>query len=205
MAEHKTHEGLDWAQAYARLEQLARATQAPTSTHEEMLALLDARARELAQPLVSQQAPGALLEVTRWRSGDQAYALATRFIHEVLRGAELIPLPGAPALLCGLTLLRGEVLPVVELAPLFGRPASSPGTVVLVVGASRPELGLAVAQVEEVVPLPRDTFLPPPAPLQAQGGALVSGINREGLILLEGEALLSDSRLIFDISDEGTS
>ncbi len=71
-----------------------------------------------------ERASGTLLEVARFRSGGQEYALETRFVHEVLRGAELTPCPGAPPVLRGLTLLRGEVLPVVELAPLFGRPAS---------------------------------------------------------------------------------
>jgi purine-binding chemotaxis protein CheW len=205
MAEHKTGDGLNWAEAYARLAQLAQSTEAGTSTPEEHRSVLEARARELARPLSPAREAGTLLEVARFRSGGQPYALETRFVHEVLRGVELTPLPGAPPLLRGLTLLRGEVLPLVELAPLFGRPATHTGDVVLVVGASRPELGLCVEEVEEVASLPRDTLLAPPAALEATASGLVSGIHREGLILLEAEALLRDSRLIFDISDEGSA
>jgi purine-binding chemotaxis protein CheW len=204
MAEHKTAEVLNWAQAYARLEQLARSAEASTSTPEEARAVLDTRARELARPLSPEREAGTLLEVARFRSGGQSYALETRFVHEVLRGMELTPLPGAPALLRGLTLLRGEVLPLVELGPLFGRPATRAGDVILVVGAARPELGLCVDEVEEVTSLPRDTLLAPPAALEASSGGLVSGIHRDGLILLEAEALLRDSRLLFDILDEGS-
>jgi purine-binding chemotaxis protein CheW len=204
MTERKTGEGLDWEAAYAQLDRLAKATEsANTRSPEEAQTLLDARARELARPLVPEKPSGALLEVARFRSGDQEYALETRFVHEVLRTAELTPLPGAPPLLRGLTLLRGEVLPVVELAPLFGRPASGRGSGVLLVGLARPDLGLAVESVEEVVLLPRDTLLPPPATLAAEAVKLVSGIHREGTLLLEGEALLGDSRLIFDLTDEG--
>lgn len=202
MAENKPGGGLSWAQAYARL---ARATQEETSSPEQALATLEARARELARPPAPERDADALLEVARFRSGGQPYALETRFIHEVLRGVELTPLPGAPPALRGLTLLRGEVLPAVELAPLFGRPASGTGGMLLVVGAVRPELGLCVEEVEEVVHLPREGLLPPPAALEAETRGLVSGIHREGLILLEGEALLRDSRLFFDIADEGTS
>lgn len=205
MAKHETGGGLDWAQAYARLEHLARTSQATgTSSPEEALAVLEARARTLAQPPSPERTPGSVLEVARFRSGEQAYALPTRFIHEVLRDVELTPLPGASALLRGLTLLRGEVLPLVELAPLFGRPATHTGQVVLVVGAARPELGLCVEEVEEVSLLSREELLAPPSPLEAEARGLMSGIYREGLILLEGDALLNDSRLIFDISDEGT-
>jgi purine-binding chemotaxis protein CheW len=205
MDEHAKGGGLDWAEAYARLARLARSAEADASAPEQAAAVLEARARELARPLAPAKDPGSELEVARFSSGGQAYALATRFLHEVLRGVELTPLPGAPPLLRGLTLLRGEVLPVVELAPLFGRPATRTGDVVLVVGASRPELGLCVEAAEEVFLLPRDSLLPPPATLDAEASRLLSGIDREGLVLLEGEALLSDSRLIFDISDEGRS
>jgi purine-binding chemotaxis protein CheW len=206
MAERKTGQALNWQEAYARLSRLEAAMEsASTLTPEEAQALLDARAQELARPAVPERPSGTLLEVARFRSGGQEYALETRFVHEVLRTAELTPLPGAPPLLRGLTLLRGEVLPVVELAPLFGRPASGRGSGVILVGQARPELGLAVETVEEVVLLPRDTLLPPPATLAAEAVQLVSGIHREGTLLLEGEALLSDSRLIFDLSesDEG--
>jgi purine-binding chemotaxis protein CheW len=204
MAERKTGPGRNWEEAYARLSQLATATgSATTRTPEEAQALLDARARELARPVVPERASGSLLEVARFRSGGQEYALETRFVHEVLRTVELTPLPGAPPLLRGLTLLRGEVFPVVELAPLFGRPPSGHGSGVLLVGLGRPDLGLAVEAVEEVVLLPRDTLLPPPATLPAEAVRLVSGIHREGTLLLEGEALLGDSRLVFDLTDEG--
>jgi purine-binding chemotaxis protein CheW len=92
----------------------------------------------------------------------------------------------------------------VELPPLFGRPATHAGDILLVVGGTRPELGLCVEEAEEVTSLPRDTLLAPPSALDADARGLVSGIHREGLILLEAEALLRDSRLVFDISDEGS-
>ena len=205
MAQNKPGGGLDWAAAYARLERLAKAARETASSPEQAVEALEARARELARPVAPPRAEGSLLEVARFRSGEQAYALETRFVHEVLRGVELTPLPGSPGVLRGLTLLRGEVLAAVELAPLFGRPTSGKLGMLLVVGAARPELGLCVEEVEEVLHLAREELLPPPAALEAETQGLVSGIHREGLILLEGEALLKDSRLFFDIADEGTS
>jgi purine-binding chemotaxis protein CheW len=202
--DRKTGQGLNWEEAYARLDRLAKATEsANTRTPEEAQALLDARARELARPAVPERASGTLLEVARFRSGGQEYALETRFVHEVLRSVELTPLPGAPPLLRGLTLLRGEVLPVVELGPLFGRPVSGHGSGVLLIGLGRADLGLSVESVEEVTLLSRDTLLPAPATLAAEAVRLVSGIHREGTLLLEGEALLGDSRLVFDLTGEG--
>ncbi|MDC0712711.1 chemotaxis protein CheW [Stigmatella sp. ncwal1] len=204
MPERKTG-GLDWAEARARLERMMEhAAQAGDLSPEKAREVLDARALELARPPLSERAAGDLLEVARFRLGGQMYALATRYLHEVLRAPELTPLPGAPALLRGLTLLRGEVLPVVELTPLFGRAASGTSGTVLVMGLGRAELGLCAEAVEEVTQVPRDDLLPVPTAL-AEVGDWVSSIHRDGTIFLEGEALLGDSRLIFDISDEGAA
>jgi purine-binding chemotaxis protein CheW len=199
--------GLDWAAAYRRLERLSAAAEASTAPDAQAdAALLEARARALAQPLSRDTRTGLLLELVHFRSGEQDYALESRFVLEVLRAPEqLVPLPGAPEPLRGLTLLRGEVLAVVELAPLFGRPASSTQGPVLVVGSSRPELGLRADAVEEVFLVSRDTLLPAPVALATGERALVSGISRDGIIVLEGSALLEDGRLFFDISEERTA
>jgi purine-binding chemotaxis protein CheW len=173
----------------------------PDSDADE--ALLEARARALARPLAREARTGPLLELVHFRSGEQDYALESRFVLEVLRSPEqLVPLPGAPEQLRGLTLLHGEVLAVVELAPLFGRMATLTQGPVLVVGSARPELGLRADSVEEVRLLSRDTLLPAPTALGARERALVSGISRDGIIVLEGAALLEDGRLFFDISEE---
>lgn len=202
--EEKPTGKLDWAEAYARLARLALASEAAeTLAPEEAEAVLELRARQLARPLASPVPQSALQEVVRFGDGEQSYALASRFVHEVLRSPELTPLPGAPPLLRGLCLLRGEVLPVVELAPLFGRPVTGALGLVLVLGEARAELGVCTSAVEEVAPLSAGTLLPPPPTLAPEGRALVSGIDREGLILLEGAALLGDSRLVFDLADEG--
>jgi purine-binding chemotaxis protein CheW len=199
--------GLDWAAAHRRLARLAATAEATTPLEPEReAALLEERARALARPLGRETQAGPLLELMHFRSGEQDYALETRFVLEVLRSLEqLVPLPGAPEALRGLTLLHGEALAVVELAPLFGRAAPTTHGPVLVVGSGRPELGLRADAVEEVLLVSRDTLLPAPPTLGNQERALVSGINRDGLIVLEGEALLEDGRLFFDLSEERTA
>ncbi|RKH68514.1 chemotaxis protein CheW [Corallococcus llansteffanensis] len=197
---------IDWERAHARLEELERATEArDTFTDEAAQAQLDARARALARPAELPVLPGSQREVLRFRASGQMYALESRFILEVMRAPELTPLPGAPPLLRGLTLLRGEVLPVVELAPLFGRPAAQAQGPVLVVGTTRPELGLRTDEVTEVAVLTGTELLPAPPSLEEEAGALVAGVSPDGTLVLEGEALLGDSRLVFELSEEGVA
>lgn len=168
----------------------------------EAQALLEARARALARPLQPPAATGSLLQLVSFHSGPLPLALESRFVRQVLRSTEPTPLPGAPPLLRGLVLLRGEVLPVVELAPLFGQPAPAlrPGPL-LVVGTGHAELVLATASVEEVRSLPRSELLPPPPALAPQEGSLLAGVSPQGLLVLEGSALLADERLFFDLGE----
>ncbi|MCY1018977.1 chemotaxis protein CheW [Pyxidicoccus sp. MSG2] len=193
--------GIDWDAARARLARLAAAAQEEdVLAPAEALAVLDARARALAREPGTEVEPGTLREAVHFRTAGQRYALESRFVLEVVRAAEVVPLPGAPPSLRGLTLLHGEVLPVVELAPLFGRAPSEASGPLLVIGEGRPELGLRTEEVEEVTLLRGRTLLPPPSTVDT---SLVSAAEEDGTLVLEGEALLGDSRLVFDLSDEG--
>ena len=199
--------GLDWVAAYERLERLADAatTDAQQSPERER-EVMDERARRLAVATRADSAPAHLLELVHFHVGGQDYALEARFVREVLRSSEQhVTLPGAPPQLRGVVLLHGEVLAVVELAPLFGRPAPSAQGPILVVGLGRAELGLRADRVEEVLSVSREALLAPPGALGPQERSLVAGLTSEGIIVLEGEALLRDGRLFFDLSEERTS
>ncbi|NTX51662.1 chemotaxis protein CheW [Myxococcus sp. CA039A] len=196
--------GIDWDSVRARLANLVASREAEGALSPEAeAAVLDERARVLSRPPTPEVAPGTLREMVRFRAASQTYALESRFVLEVVRAAEVVPLPGSPPTLRGLTLLHGEVLPVVELAPLFGRaPAESSGPL-LVLGTNRAELGVRTEEVHEVTQVSSQDLLPAPVTLADSAGGLVFAADRDGTLLLEGEALLGDSRLVFDLSDEG--
>jgi purine-binding chemotaxis protein CheW len=56
----------------------------------------------------------------RLRVGGEAYAFAVEHVLEVTDLGAIAPVPGAPANVVGVRNLRGEVLPVFDLASLFG-------------------------------------------------------------------------------------
>src|SRR5437868_7833694 len=71
---------------------------------------------------------------------------------ETLRLLPLQPVAGAPGFVRGLTLIRGELLPVVELALLLGAEDAAPGGRLVVVRAANRRLALAVDEVLRVLP-----------------------------------------------------
>jgi purine-binding chemotaxis protein CheW len=89
----------------------------------------------------------------RVRVADEHYALAVEDVLEVAELGDVTPVPGAGAAVLGVRNLRGQVLPVVDLATVFELSPAQPERVVI---AERGGLraGLAVDAVDGVEDLP---------------------------------------------------
>ena len=135
---------------------------------------------------------GAVL-VTRARG--RLCALPLPHVIETMRPLPVTPLAGAPAFVRGLCVIRGEPLPVVDLAALlFGAADDRPTRfVTLRVGERR--VALATGEVIGVRTLPASGAPLPPL-LSAGGGDLVAALARLDdalLLVLSGARLLPDA------------
>jgi purine-binding chemotaxis protein CheW len=82
------------------------------------------------------------------------YALPVDSVSEVAEYGTVSPLPGAPAAVLGVRNLRGSVLPVLDLAAVFGVEREGSPQRVAVVEHDRVKAGLAVDAVVGVERLP---------------------------------------------------
>jgi purine-binding chemotaxis protein CheW len=93
----------------------------------------------------------------RVRVADEDYALSVADVLEVAELGDLTPVPGAGAAVVGVRNLRGQVVPVVDLATVLGLPtASSPERIVITEQGGR-KAGLAVDEVAGVEELPESS------------------------------------------------
>ena len=202
----KTHRsalrtGVDWQELRARLARAqAGLAAAEQLSAEQARAVMDERARALAR--VPERAPDTkeILEVMTARLANERIAVETRFVREVYRPAEITPVPGSPSLLVGVTNLRGEVLAVMDLREFFGLPAlgnvERPQTVIL--GLDRPEFGLVVDEIYEVVKLRIGEVLEPPGSVSGLSRDCLRGVTADALLVFDGDKLLTDRRLYVD-------
>jgi purine-binding chemotaxis protein CheW len=88
----------------------------------------------------------------RVQVADEHYALAVEDVLEVAELGDVTPVPGAGAAVLGVRNLRGQVLPVVDLATVLELPPAQPGRIVIAErGGLRAGLAVdAVAGVEEL-------------------------------------------------------
>jgi purine-binding chemotaxis protein CheW len=110
----------------------------------------------------------------RVRAGGERYALAVNDVTEVGELGEVTPLPGSPPEVLGLHNLRGQVVPVVDLAEMLGIGGRATPTRVVIAESGARRAGLAVEGVDGVDELPEHS--------EESDSPLLSGA-----VLIEGE------------------
>jgi purine-binding chemotaxis protein CheW len=90
----------------------------------------------------------------RMRLGGESYAVPVEHVLEVAELGTLSPVPGAPHSLLGIRNLRGEVLPVFDLASVLGITGDSRRNCLLVTERGSVRAGFAIDEVTDVGALP---------------------------------------------------
>lgn len=167
---------------------------------DEDRALLEARTRALAAPGTI-DAIDAGIEALVLRVGGERYTLPAVAVRAVAALARLTPLPHAPPWVAGLTARGGVIVPVFHLRAVLGLALTSLpeyGRIVLL-GEGGDQLALIVDAVEGTTRVEPTTLRPAPPTLVAAAGALIRGVDGDGVPLLDPEGLLASDRLFIDI------
>lgn len=198
---------IDWEAARARLAQIEAAVEgALNPTPERAKDIMAARARALAQVPASARPAGACVDVILFSLGRERYGIETRFVREVVRLDSVTPVPGVPDFVVGITNLRGAVLAVFDLRRLFNVPNKGLTDLsrVIVLGTDRVEFGVLADEANGQADIAIDEILAQPDEAAGDGRPHLRGVTRQALIILDGAALLGDSRLVVDTSGSGT-
>lgn len=104
-----------------------------------------------------------------FRLGDEEYAVGILQAKEIIAYGILTKVPHTPPSVRGVINLRGTVVPVIDLAVKFGLAAGlvTDRTCIVIVevdiGGNHAIMGIIADSVSQVVALPDDKILPPPA------------------------------------------
>jgi chemotaxis signal transduction protein len=138
-----------------------------------------------------------------FRLGGNSYGLHMKLVREVEKAGRVTAVPGAPALLCGLINLRGEIMPLIDPKPLLGlEPAGWPPSGYLVVVQTGSEEMQAALLVEELggVALvdPASVAIPGDSPDEAAAEHLLGQAQHRGrtVLLLDHRRLLTAEALM---------
>jgi purine-binding chemotaxis protein CheW len=120
------------------------------------------------------------------------YALPTACVRHVVATPGVTPVPTAPPAILGLMNLRGEVVPLLDLARLLGRPTvrSERLPYAVVVETANGAAGLTVSEMPRV-----ERLGPEVGPSGSPGTAALHSMGEDLVALLDLDTLLDPSRV----------
>ena len=195
---------LDWERAKQRLTRAAEALRdAERLSPERAKAVMDARARALAEAPAAGVDEQSVLDLLVFELAGHALAIESRHVREVAPLGRITPVPGAPEFVVGVMNLRGEVAAVMDLSGFLGlpRPERPPHAKALILGAERAEFGVVADAAHETARRSADEALAPSSFLGGAARDLLRGVASDGLLILDGERLLTDERFFIDRED----
>jgi purine-binding chemotaxis protein CheW len=140
------------------------------------------------------------LQMLTFSLDDVSYGVNVHQVREVKNFEGVTPVPYAPPYVKGVTNLRGEVIPVIDLRKRFGmadkKGAEDAGIMVIVQG--KHPIGVMVDSVMEVLTLPKKDIESSPDSLTTDKSDAVLGVakhDKELIILLDLMKVVSKSEL----------
>ena len=94
--------------------------------------------------------------------GGELFTIDLKSVREVFVVESITPVPGMPSGLVGVTNLRGTVIPLLDLRPMFAINHDATLRYAVVVKHENWQVGVLVDTVPEIRTLSRDQFLPAP-------------------------------------------
>jgi len=156
--------------------------------------ILEERARDLARPredIVGK--PVDAMSVVCFDVGNEQYAFATHSVRETLPLRDVSAIPCTPPFVRGIINLRGQILTVLDLRPLFGlspRNASEDQyVVVLRTGGS--EAGIVADRITGLRAMKREELQATLPTFDEIRQDVIDGVARDGLVILDAAKLLS--------------
>lgn len=117
-------------------------------------------------------------EMLTFLIGAQEFCIDVMSVREIRVWTPATPIAHAPAFVCGVINLRGNVLPIIDFAARLGYPSTEPTTrhAILVVQIRNQTIGLLVEGVSEILTIRADLIQPTPDAASQAAKDFVNGV-----------------------------
>lgn len=137
------------------------------------------------------------IQLVTFRLKDETYGINVMQVQEVLRVAEIAPVPGAPHYVLGIINLRGNVVTVIDTRTRFGLPQAEINELsrIIVIESEAQVVGILVDSVAEVVDLHASEIDSAPNVGNEESSRYIQGVasqDNDLLIVVDLNKLLSE-------------
>jgi len=192
-------QAVDWSEVRRRLEILQGAmARSATPAVEEIRRILKSRAKALAREAPEKEGGENFIQVVTFLLAFENYAIDSCSVREVYPLKELVPLPGTPPFVLGITSVRGRIISVLDLKKFFDLPEKglTDQNKVIVVRADFMEFGLLADAILGTRSIPLAEIQPSLATLTGIRSDYLRGVTKDRLVVLDAARLVSDPRII---------
>ena len=129
----------------------------------------------------------------------QEYAIGMQYVREVVLTGDITPVPGTPDFIAGICAVRGEIISLVDLRPLFSLTEKGLTDLnrVIVLTDNKLTFGILADHITGVGTIDMDQHPPIPAALPIDRKYIL-GVTGDSMIILDAAVLLSDPRMMID-------
>ncbi|MGR3179003.1 MAG: chemotaxis protein CheW [Candidatus Anammoxibacter sp.] len=141
------------------------------------------------------------VRLVTFKLGNEEYGVDIGLVREIIKFANITPVPNAPKFVEGLINLRGIIVPVIDIRKLFDiEPVGNKDDRrIIVVEVNGRTLGVLVDCVSEVKEIDMDNIEPVPPTISLIDHKYLGGVDKVGdkiLILLELDKILNTENLM---------
>ncbi len=168
---------------------------------EEKVRTLKTRAAALAKKEKKAREGETHLEVVEFMLAHERYALELTYIREVHPLKDFTPLPGTPPFVLGIINFRGEIISIIDLKKIFELPDQGLTDLnrVIILNSKEMEFGILADTILGVNTIAAGTIQPTLPTLTGVRAEYLKGITGDRVVILDGEKLLSDPKMVVQI------
>lgn len=164
---------------------------------EHRLKILKKRAEKLAQIPPKMISASEMMEVVKFKLSNETYAIESIYVREVYPLNDLTPLPGVPPFILGVISVRRKILSVVDLKVMFEIPSAQlVSKKVIILEKGEMEFAIVTDEIMGVYSIPYNNLQTSLPTLSGMRKDFLKGVTSERLIILNGEKLLTDKRML---------
>lgn len=162
--------------------------------------ILKDRANRLARIDKQEKVVGDSIETLTFHLANETYAIEAKYIKEVHALKDYTPLPCVPSFVYGLINIRRRIYSIIDLRPLFDLPIlkKKAESRIIILKNDQTSFALIVDRVIGLLSVQKDGLQHHVESLNGFRNNILKGITKEGLIILDGDKLLTEKSLIVD-------
>ena len=153
---------------------------------------------ELAHETQTSSRTQSLTEVVEFYLAYERYAIESRYIKEVFALKDLTTLPCTPSFVLGIINVRGQIISVIDLKKFFELPEKGITNLnrVIIIKKAGLEFGILADSIVGVKIIDCDKLQLSLPTLNGVRADYLKGVTEDHLIVLDGEKILTDKRII---------